>query len=148
MKFFSLVFTSVLLLSQISLAAPTCKFKPLKGGASGVCSDDEFTAALLNGDVALAEAKISSNTNYLYSCNYSHKYDGTNGTEELMNPLIYTVCHTVYGGMIDMVAMLLNHIDKSELQCETPDRRMTVKDCVNRIADEQVREEVSKLLEL
>ncbi|WP_413289495.1 hypothetical protein [Bdellovibrio sp. HCB337] len=148
MKIFSLVFTSVLLFSQISLAAPTCKFKPLNGGTSGVCSDDEFTVALLEGNVASAEAMIEANPNYLYSCNYSHKFNGTSGTNELMNPLIYTVCHTVYGGMKDMVVMLLNHIDKEELLCATPDRRMTVKDCVNRISDEQVRDEVSKVLEL
>ena len=142
------VFIASLFLISVSTFASTskqCSLKAINGASSGVCSDDEFTVALWNGDLQTVNQKLSENPNLLYSCNFSPSY--TSGANSVvMNPLIFSVCHSRENSKLALVQMLLARDGGQEVNCETENLKITAKFCLNRISDDETRSQVEAVL--
>jgi len=146
MKF--IFFVSAMLISTQVFGSNTqlCSLKALNGGSSGVCSDEEFSVALWNSDFQTVNQKLKSNPNLLYSCNFSTSYVYNGSNPELMNPLVFSVCHSKAQDKRALIQTLLNHGADQEINCETANLKITAKFCLDRISDEALRTEIEALL--
>lgn len=143
------LFLASLLLISTSVFASTskqCSLRAIDGLNSGICSDDEFTVALWNGDLQTVSQRLSENPNLLYSCNFSPSYVYNGSNSEMMNPLIFSVCHSKENRKLSLVQMLLDHGAGQEINCETQNLKITAKFCLSKISDDVIRSQVETLL--
>ncbi len=130
-----------LVLGSASFAGEKCSFKAINGGTTGVCSDDTFTVALWNGDVAKVKSLLQANPALIQSCQQSTSYAG-----EWINPLVFSSCHGVYSTKAEVIKTLLASGAAAQVNCESDIFKMTALKCAQEIEDASVRNAVVGLL--
>lgn len=146
MKFILLLTSFIGFTCTVAFASQQCSFKALNGANSGTCSSDEFTVALWNSDLQTVDQNLKANPNLLYSCNFSPSYVYNGSVPEIMNPLIFSICHSKNRNKLSLIQMLLDQGADQDINCETPNLKITAEFCLSRVSDESLRTEIRNLL--
>lgn len=133
----SILFTSI---AHYSFASDVCQFKRFNDVTFQGCTDFNFSNALTAGDLTTVQTMVSTNPDYVFSCNQTE-----NDFHDQYSALTFAVCNAGDKATLPAIVNLLLK-NGADATCRSQVSHVTALQCANRIADANIRSQVIGLL--